>query len=311
MALVITTIGEVLVDLTQTSIGDNGIVNFAANPGGAPANVAVAASRLGAQAAFIGCVGDDSFGESLKRTLSCNKVSIEGLQQTDKASTTLAVVTVSDSGERSFSFLRKPGADMLIDQEKALESIKGTGILHFGSVSLTDPGCRKVIKTVVAAAKDAGSIITYDPNYRSSLWKDTDEAIRCMRDVLPLCDVVKISDEETVLLTGEKEPEKAAEVLLNQGIRLVLVTLGADGSYFRTKDFQGTVSGYKVKVMDTNGAGDTFFGAFLSRIAARGGIDGLAFEELCSYVRFANKAASITTSRRGAIPAMPYSEEVE
>ncbi len=311
MALKITTIGEVLVDLTQTSIDENGIVNFAANPGGAPANVAVAASRLGAQTAFIGCVGKDSFGRMLRRTLISNKVCTKGLQETDKASTTLAVVTVSEDGERSFSFIRKPGADMLIDQGAALESIKDAGILHFGSVSLTDPDCRSVIKAVVKAAKDRGVIITYDPNYRESLWSDKAEAIRCMREVLPLCDIVKISEEETWLLTGEKEPEKAASVLIGQGVSLVLVTLGSEGAYFRTKDLQGKVAGVKVKVADTNGAGDTFFGAFLSRISAHGGLDSLGLEELRSYISFANKAASITTSRRGAMPAMPYLEEVE
>ncbi len=311
MALKITTIGEVLIDLTQTSIDGNGILNFAANPGGAPANVAVAASRLGAETSFIGCVGKDSFGEALKRTLESNRVGIDGLQQTDRASTTLAVVTVSESGERGFSFIRKPGADMLIDEGKALGNLSGTGILHFGSVSLTDPDCRKVIKSVVKAAKAEGSLITYDPNYRAPLWKDEQDAILHMREVLPLCDIVKISDEETVLMTGESEPGKAADVLLGQGVKLVLVTLGADGSYFRTKDLEGTVPGFRVKVMDTNGAGDTFFGAFLSRIALRGGLQDLDSEELGTYIRFANKAASITTSRRGAIPAMPYLEEVD
>ncbi len=310
MALKITTIGEVLVDLTQTSIDGNGIVSFAANPGGAPANVAVAASRLGAQTAFIGCIGMDSFGESLKRTLVSNNVCIDGLQQTDKASTTLAVVTVSETGERTFSFIRKPGADMLIDQKLAIESMHGTGMLHFGSVSLTDPACGSVIRSVVKAAREEGAVITYDPNYRSTLWESEKEAILRMREVLPMCDIVKISDEETYLLSGERDPKKAAEVLISQGVKLVLVTLGSEGSYFRTRDFDGTVAGFKVKVMDTNGAGDTFFGALLSRIALRGGLEGISYDELCAYVGFANKAASITTSRRGAIPAMPYIEEV-
>ncbi len=311
MALKITTIGEVLIDLTQTGKDENGVYGFAANPGGAPANVAVAASRLGAQTSFIGCVGADSFGEYLKLTLKQNRVCTDGLQQTSDASTTIAVVTVSETGERSFSFLRKPGADILIDRNAALRSVKGAGILHFGSVSLTDPACRVVIHDVVKAAKADGAIITYDPNYRAALWSSAEEAIRCMREVLPLCDIVKISDEETVLLTEEKDPEKAAGILLDRGIDLVLVTLGSKGAYFRTRALAGTVEGVKVKVMDTNGAGDTFFGSFLSRIALRGGIEGLTNEELCTYVTFANRAASITTSRRGAIPAMPYLGEVE
>ncbi len=311
MALVITTIGEVLVDLTQTFTDENGIANFAANPGGAPANVAVAASRLGARTAFIGCIGKDSFGDILRRTLADNNVCIDGLQQTDEASTTLAVVSVSKSGERSFSFIRKPGADMLIDSEKAIANVHGTGLLHFGSVSLTDPRCRAVIKEVVKAARGEGALITYDPNYRASLWVDVQEAVLRMREVLPLCDIIKISEEETLLLTGESEPEKAAQVLISQGLRLVLVTLGSEGAYFCTKDMHGTVEGCKVNVVDTNGAGDTFFGAFLSRIALRGGLDDIGLDEIRSFVAFANKAASLTTSRRGAIPAMPYLREVE
>lgn len=310
MALKITTIGEVLVDLTQTTVDSNSIISFAANPGGAPANVAVAASRLGASTAFVGCIGKDSFGEILKKTLEDNKVDIKGLQQTDKASTTLAVVTVSKDGERSFSFLRKPGADLLIDEERAFKDVKGTGMLHFGSVSLTDPSCRKKIISIVKKAKESGSIITYDPNYRSTLWKGEEEAVKQMRKVLPFCDIVKISNEETELLTGKKTAKAAAEALIKKGVSIVFVTLGKDGAYFKTKDVCGTVKGYSVKVADTNGAGDTFFGALLSKLAKRGNIENLTEEELREYVDFANKAASITTSRKGAIPAMPYLEEL-
>lgn len=310
MTLKITTIGEVLIDLTQTVVDSNSIVNFAANPGGAPANVAVAASRLGVPSAFVGCVGKDSFGEILRKTLSENNVDISGLQETEKASTTIAVVTVSPDGERSFSFLRKPGADLLLDENRAYESVRGTGMLHFGSVSLTEPSSRKTIINVVKKARGDGSIITYDPNYRSTLWKGEEEAKKHMRKVLPLCDVVKISDEETVLLTGKKSPQAAAEALIRKGVSLVLVTLGKNGAYFKTKDCCGTVPGYSVKVADTNGAGDTFFGALLSRLAIRGNLETLKEEEMRAYVDFANKAASITTSRRGAIPAMPYLKEL-
>ena len=306
----ITTIGEILIDMTQCGVDENGVVRFAANPGGAPANVAVASSRLGCSTAFVGCVGKDTFGNILRDTLVENKVDVSGLQTTDRSGTTLAIVTVDKTGERTFSFMRKPGADTCIDQEKAIQSVKNAEILHFGSVSFTDRNCRAAIHSAIKEARKNGAITTYDPNYRASLWEKEEYAIYHMREVLDLCDIIKISDEETELLTGKKDPKEAAKVLLDRGLKIVLVTLGSDGAYFRTKDLEGTVPGFKVKVADTNGAGDTFFGAFLSRIAVRGGIENLTEDELKSYVRFANRAASITSSRPGAIPAMPSLKEV-
>ena len=307
----ITTIGEILIDLTQTHVDANGIPHFAANPGGAPANVAVAAKKLGAETAFIGCVGNDLYGHMLRDTLVKYGVNTDGLQVTDKANTTLAIVMVDSRGERSFSFYRKPGADTQIDAARAVKDTAGTNILHFGSVSLTDPACREAVIAAIRAAKEAGALITYDPNYRASLWESEEEAVRQMRTVLPLCDIVKISDEETMLLCGVKEPAAALEKLTDSGIRLAVTTLGAHGAMWRCGEMTGTMPGFSVKVADTNGAGDTFFGAFLSRIAARGGIDNLSEEEISSFIRFANKAASLTTSRPGAIPAMPALQEVE
>ena len=307
----ITTIGEILIDMTQTHIDENGIPHFAAIPGGAPANVAVAVSKLGGEAAFVGCVGDDLYGRLLRDTLVRYGVSADGLQVTKRANTTLAIVMVDPTGERSFSFYRKPGADTLIHVDKAIRDTADTDILHFGSVSLTDPYCRDAVVTTVQAAKNNGALITYDPNYRAALWDHEQAAMLQMRAVLPLCDIVKISDEETQLLCGVQEPEAALEVLMGMGIRLAVVTLGKHGAMWRCGDMQGLVPGFSVKVADTNGAGDTFFGALLSRIAARGGLDGLTTDEISGMVRFANKAASITTSRPGAIPAMPVLQEVE
>ena len=297
--------------MTQTCVDGNGIPHFAANPGGAPANVAVVVSRLGGESAFVGCVGDDQYVRLLRDTLVRNGVCADGLQVTDQANTTLAIVTVDPDGERSFSFYRKPGADTRIDAARAIRDSRETGILHFGSVSLTDPACREAVTSAVRAAREAGALISYDPNYRASLWESEDEAVRQMRAVLPLCDIVKISDEETGLICGVEDPEKALEKLASSGIRLAVVTLGAHGAVWRCGNLTGKVPGFRVSVADTNGAGDTFFGAFLSRIAARGGLEGLTEEELNGYVRFANKAASITASRPGAIPAMPVLREVE
>ena len=307
----ITSIGEILVDMTQTHVDENGIPHFAANPGGAPANAAVAAAKLGAEAAFVGCVGDDAYGRLLRDTLIRCGVSAEGLQVTQKANTTLAIVTVDAQGERSFSFYRKPGADTAIDAERADRAIAGTGILHFGSVSLTDPACRETVVGAVRKARAAGALISYDPNYRAALWESEEAAVPQMRAVLPLCDIVKISDEETELLCGVCEPEAALENLMAMGVRLSVVTLGAKGAVWRCGPLTGRVPGCPVRVADTNGAGDTFFGAFLSRIAARGGLDGLTAEEVNAMTAFANRAASITTGRPGAIPAMPTLREVQ
>ncbi len=310
MGINITTFGEILIDLTQDAVDGNGVVHFAANPGGAPANVAVVASRLGAVSGFVGCIGKDNFGDILRKTLVDNNVDISGLQVTSDATTTLAVVMVDGKGERSFSFCRNPGADTIIDGNRAMEAVRGSGIVHFGSVSLAAENCRSTIIDVVRHARESGSLISYDPNYRPTLWKSEADAEKWMRAVLPLCDLVKISEEETLLITGKQGCEEAAQTLIESGVRLVLVTLGGNGAYWRYGNLSGYVPGFKVKVADTNGAGDTFFGAFLSRIAARGGIDGLTADEINCYVKFANKAASITTSRPGAIPAMPTLDEV-
>lgn len=307
----ITAVGEILVDMTETSVDERGIKHFAANPGGAPANVAVAAAKLGAETAFIGCVGDDVFGTMLRDTLVQNGVDVSGLQVSETASTTLAVVTVDAKGERSFSFCRKPGADTRMDGAKAAAAAAGTGIIHFGSVSLTDPDSRRATVTAVKAAKEAGAIVSYDPNYRASLWADRETAVREMRAPLSLCDIVKISDEETALLTGAQDPKEAARILCEGGAKLVLVTLGAKGALWRCGGESGVVPGCPVKVADTNGAGDTFFGALLSRIALRGGLGNLNAQEITGIVAYANRAAALTTSRPGAIPAMPTRSELE
>jgi fructokinase len=306
----ITTIGEILVDMTQTRVED-GIPHLAAIPGGAPANVAVAAKKLGAETAFIGCVGNDLYGNMLRDTLVQHGVNTDGLQVTDRANTTLAIVMVDDRGERSFSFYRKPGADTQIDAARAARDAEKAGILHFGSVSLTDPACREAVTAAVRAAKKAGALISYDPNYRASLWESEEEAVRQMRAVLPLCDLVKISDEETGLMCGVKDPAAALEKLAALGVRLAVVTLGAHGAMWRCGDLTGTVPGFSVKVADTNGAGDTFLGAMLMQIAK--GVTGSedVWAQLLDMVRYANKAASLTCSRHGAIPAMPTLAEME
>lgn len=313
MAMDLTTIGEILIDLTQTGRNAQKVGQFSANPGGAPANVAVAAARLGARSAFIGCVGADAFGESLRATLEENGVDTRGMRVTGQAPTTLAVVTLSPSGERSFAFYRSPGADLCLSQEDLpWDLLEETAILHFGSVSLTADPARTATLAAVRRAKAQGALVTYDPNYRAPLWPSREEAVRQMRAPLGLVDVLKISDEELELLSGERTPEAAARVLQAQGIRLVLITLGPEGVYYRLGEATGRVPGCRVQAADTNGAGDTFFGAVLRCLGQRRGtLEGLTARELEPILRFANQAAALTTSRSGAIPAMPTLEEVE
>lgn len=303
-------IGEILIDLTQVGVTELGIPQFVANPGGAPANAAVAAAKLGADAGFIGCVGRDAFGAFLRSTLVSQGVDTAGLVETDQAPTTLAVVSVDSTGERSFQFYRKPGADICLEEAMLDKSLLDSAkILHFGSVSLTADPSRAATMAAVRYAKVRGALITYDPNYRANLWQDEETAVEVMRRPLPLVDVLKISDEETALLSGFSDPEEAAEALEAQGIPLVLVTLGADGVLYRFRGKTGRVSGFVTKVADTNGAGDTFFGAVLSALTEKSLVE-LEEIELREILKLANCAASITTSRPGAIPAMPTLQEV-
>lgn len=307
----ITAVGEILIDLTQSGVNELGIPVFAANPGGAPANLVVAAARLGASTAFIGKVGTDSFGTFLRNTLIENKVDVSGMVTDMYSRTTLAVVAVDKQGERTFSFYRDPSADVnLRAEEISDEQLKTTKFLHFGSVSLTTDPARTATLHAAKAAKGYGAVISYDPNYRASLWSDEATAIERMLEPLAMVDVVKVSDEELPLLTGTEDLEEGSRILADKGIALVLVTLGANGAFYRFKGCTGHVPGMKVKVGDTNGAGDTFFGATLAQLAKFDALDTITTEELERILAVSNKAAGITTSRHGAIPAMPTQEEV-
>ncbi len=301
------TIGEILIDLTQQG-SDKGIGQFAAYPGGAPANVAVAAARLGAKAGFIGKVGRDGFGETLRKTLVENGVDASHLAVDSSSSTTLAVVSVNEMGDRSFSFYR--GADgNLIGADISDEVLGAAKVVYFGSVSLTVSPAREAILDAARRAKAAGAVLAYDPNYRESLWESEALAVTEMKKLLPLTDILKVSEEEFALLTGTEDLEKGSEELAALGISLVLVTLGEKGAFYRIGGKTGRVAGVPCVVGDTNGAGDSFFGAVLSRLC-REELAEISISTLEETLRFANRAASITTSRRGAIPAMPFLREV-
>ncbi len=307
----ITAIGEILIDLTQDGRNGQGIPQFTANPGGAPANLAVAAARLGARTAFVGRVGRDSFGEQLRDCLLENHVDISGMSTDPVQHTTLAVVSLDDTGERHFSFYRDPSADVnLTEAEIPASLLEETRFLHFGSISLTAEPARSATLFAAKKARQHGALISYDPNYRAALWPDENTAVSRMLEPLPLVDVLKVSEEELPLLAKTDDCAAGTARLAEHGIRLVLVTLGAKGAFYRLGSQTGLVPGVPCRVGDTNGAGDTFFGAALSRLAKLPDLDKLSSEELERILAFANKAASITASRHGAIPAMPTLAEV-
>ncbi len=307
----ITAIGEVLIDLTQFGVNDQGVGLFAANPGGAPANVAVAAARLGASVSFVGKVGTDGFGDTLVSVLEQNGVDASPVVRSPRA-TTIALVSLTPEGERSFRFLR--GADQDLAPEEVPEALLAESrFLHFGSVSLT-PGLSRS-STVFAArqARQLGALVSYDPNYRPALWDSEEQALQWMALPLPLVDILKLSEEELPLLAGTGRLEEGTALLAEKGPRLILVTLGGRGVFYRWLRWTGLVPGVPVQATDTNGAGDSFLGAVLSRLARRGPapLEGLEMGELEEVLAFANRAAALTCSRSGAIPAMPTLAELE
>ena len=307
----VTAIGEILIDLTQTGVNAAGVPQFSANPGGAPANAAVAAARLGAETAFWGKVGDDSFGAYLRRVLAENGVDHMGLHVGSQP-TTMAVVAVDETGERSFRFLR--GADRDICPEEVDEdAVLRTKILHFGSVSLTAGMSRSATIFAARTAHKNGGLVSYDPNYRPALWANQAEAAEWMSIPLPLVDIIKLAEEELPLLTGSSDLEEGSRILEERGLSLILVTLGGEGVFCRWRGETWRQPGVPVKVADTNGAGDTFLGAVLSRLCLRGErpLEGLTQAELRGILAFANQAAALPCSRSGAIPAMPALDEVE
>lgn len=311
-------LGEILIDFTPCGKSEAGQRLFEQNPGGAPANVLTALSKFHRKTAFIGKVGLDMHGSFLKAVLIENGISVDGLIEDEKVFTTLAFVGLSDTGERSFSFARKPGADTCLTAEEIKEElISESRVFHIGSLSLTAEPAKSATLKALAIAKEAGCIISYDPNYRAPLWDCKEDAMREMRSVLSFVDVMKLSDEETELLTGIAEPETAAMRLIEQGVSIVAVTLGSEGTIIATREGCAHVLAYKVHAVDTTGAGDSFWGGFLhklleSNVTLQGErkLQNVSLEEAVEFARFGNAVASLCVEKRGAIPAMPTLEEV-
>lgn len=308
----ITALGEALIDFTDAGRSASGMRLFEQNPGGAPANMLSAASRFGARTAFVGKVGDDMHGRYLKLTLSAAGIDTRGMILADDVYTTMAFVSL-EGGEREFSFARRPGADTrLTAGEIDYTVIDNTAVFHFGSLSLTDEPARSAVYAAINRAKNAGAIISYDPNYRPAIWSNYEEAVAQMRGPLPFVDVIKLSEEEAFALSGRDDAESSALALASGGIRIVVVTMGEKGALLCSENKCRLVQGYNVKAVDTTGAGDAFWGAFLCGLLKyRDSLTEVTLEKLVSFARFANAAAAICVSRRGGIPSLPSLAETE
>ena len=308
----VTALGEILIDFTPAGKSKNGRTLFEENPGGAPANAAAAAAKLGARAAFIGKTGDDQFGRDAKAALE-NCGVYTGAMKTDKRHTTLAFVTLAHSGERAFSFARSGGADINLSADDIDEKlINESTFLHIGSLSCTDEPSLSATRKAIGAAKNGETFISYDPNWREPLWRDKEEGIETMRSLFKYADFVKIADNELALMYGENTPIAAREIL-DEGAKLVCVTLGKDGVFYKTQGYEGIVSipQYNIEVRDTTGAGDAFTGALLYRLTRRENPFSFTEDELKCDLHFANAAATLCVSRYGAIPALASLSETE
>ena len=307
-------LGETLIDFTEHGVSEQGNPIFEANPGGAPCNVLAMLRNLGKTCAFIGKVGDDIFGRELKAITAGAGIDTQALIEDADVRTTLAFVKTLEGGDRDFSFYRNPGADMMLTEDELPEDmIRNARIFHIGSLSMTHDGIRRATRKAVALAKDGGALISFDPNLRPPLWEKEEDALEQIEWGLAHCDILKIADNEIEFVTGKTDFDAGAAVLQEKypGIRLLNVTAGAEGSYSYYRDMKAfepasTLGG----VIETTGAGDTFCGCVLNYVLENG-IDDLKEEQLHEMLRFANTAAYLVTTKKGAFRSMPTRSEVE
>ncbi len=305
-------LGELLIDFTQNGQSAQGNGLFEANPGGAPCNVLSMLNNLGKKTSFIGKVGKDQFGQVLKKSLDELGIGTKNLMMDEEVHTTLALVHTFADGDRDFSFYRNPGADMMLREDELDESLlRDTRLFHFGSLSMTHEGVRAATKKAVAIAKDAKALISFDPNLREPLWNSLDDAKEQIRWGLSQCDVLKISDNEIQWLTGKEDFTEGVKAIREEfPIPLILVSMGRDGS--RAYDMEGYVAAapfLQSGTIETTGAGDTFCACILNYVLDHG-LEGLDKEQLAEMLSFANAAASIVTTRKGALRVMPARQEV-
>ena len=309
----LTALGELLIDFTENGTSAQGNPLLEANPGGAPCNVLAMLEKLGKKTAFIGKVGKDMFGEQLKTAVEEVGIDTRNLVMDEEVHTTLAFVHTYPDGDRDFSFYRNPGADMMLKKEEVDEDlIRGAKIFHFGTLSSTHEGVREATRYAIDVAKEAGCIVSFDPNLRPPLWKSLDEAKAEIEYGLSKCDILKISDNEVEFLFGTTDYDEGARLIREKyQIPLVLITLGKDGSRAYYKDLRVEVPGFvQEHTIETTGAGDTFCANSLNYILEHG-MEELTEENLKELLTFANAAASLITTRKGALRVMPTREEIK
>ena len=308
----VTALGELLIDFTENGVSGQGNPLFEANPGGAPCNVLAMLTKLGHKTAFIGKVGDDFFGKQLKEAIEEVGIDSTGLCMDKEIHTTLAMVHTYPDGDRDFSFYRNPGADMMLKESEVKEElIKESKLFHFGTLSMTHEDVRKATKKAIQIAEEAGDIISFDPNLREPLWNSLDEAKEQILYGLSHCHILKISDNEIQWLTGQEDYTDGVKWILERyQIPLILVSMGKEGSraYYGGKMVE--VKPFIQKnTIETTGAGDTFCGCVLNYICEHG-LENLTEENLFEMLQFANAAASIITTRKGALRVMPEEKEI-
>lgn len=309
----VTALGELLIDFTESGKSPQGNPLIEANPGGAPCNVLAMLNKLGKKTAFIGKVGNDAFGRQLSEAVSKSGTDISGLVTDEDVHTTLAFVHTLSDGEREFSFYRNPGADMMLRKNDIKEDIiKNSKIFHFGTISLTHDFVREATRYAVDIAKKNNLLISFDPNLREPLWDSLNDAKRQIEYGMSNCDILKISDNELEFMTGTSDYEKGAKLLLDTyKIPIIFVTMGKEGSLACYKDaivFKETFS--NINPIEKTGAGDTFTACALNYILENG-LENLSKNNLSELLVFANAAASIITTRKGALNSMPEREEIE
>ena len=305
-------LGELLIDFTDSGISSQGNPTFEANPGGAPCNVLAILNKLRNKTAFIGKVGDDIFGRRLKAVLEEIDIDTTCLQMDSDVRTTLAFVENDENGDRDFSFYRNPGADMMLTEDEIDEEfLKSGSIFHFGTLSMTHEGVRNATKKAIKIAKENNLLISFDPNLREPLWKSLDEAKEQVDFGLQYCDILKISDNEIQWFTGKEDFDEGISYLKEKyQIPLIMLSMGKDGSRAYYKDKKVEVKPFlQENTIETTGAGDTFGGCCLHYIV-KNGIEDLSETQLKEMLTFANAAASIITTRKGALRVMPGEEEI-
>ena len=308
----VTALGELLIDLTQNGMSGQGNPILEANPGGATCKVLACLSKQGHKLAFVGKEGKDGFGEQLTKGRVETGIDTTGLMYDATVHTTLAVVHTYADGDRDFSFYRNPGADMMLKPEEVKdEIIANSRIFHFGSLSMTDEPVRSAHLHALKVAEEAGILRSYDPNLRPPLWPNLDVAKENILELMAHCDILKISDNEIQWLSGKEDYDEGIAWLRSQfDIPLIFLTLGKDGSRAYCGEVRTEQAGFKLNTIETTGAGDTFFGSVLHQILEKG-FRPYTKEELDEMLRFANAAAALVTTRRGALRVMPSKAEIE